>query len=134
LIKKQIQKALADAITTGFEYVDGQLVGVRDRMAEAKGSGGDEAGRREVLAELFKRKKNDAASTVGSVTSDGGGGKHFKVVGSKEASLLPESGHPAGWVNRSAEKEAAVAEQEDEWRSDAFDIKPSTKKDAKAVL
>ncbi|KAL0959472.1 hypothetical protein HGRIS_011182 [Hohenbuehelia grisea] len=34
LVKKQIQnlKAIADAIETGLEYVDGQLVSVRDRM------------------------------------------------------------------------------------------------------
>ena len=38
LVKKQLQKAIADAVTTGLEYVDGQLVGVRDRMAEAKAS------------------------------------------------------------------------------------------------
>ena len=36
LVKRQLQKAIADAVTTGLEYVDGQLVGVRDRMAEAK--------------------------------------------------------------------------------------------------
>jgi predicted KAP-like P-loop ATPase len=29
LIKKQIQKAIKDSITTGMEYVDGWLVGVR---------------------------------------------------------------------------------------------------------
>jgi hypothetical protein len=38
LVKRQIQKAIAGAITTGMEYVDGQLVSVRDRMAEAKES------------------------------------------------------------------------------------------------
>ena len=41
LVKKQIQKAFAGAITTGFEYIDGQLVLVRDRMAEAKATEGD---------------------------------------------------------------------------------------------
>lgn len=41
LVKKQIQKAFAGAITTGLEYVDGQLVGVRDRLAEAKVTEGD---------------------------------------------------------------------------------------------
>lgn len=35
-MKKQIQKAIAGAITTGMEYVDGLLVAVRDRMADAK--------------------------------------------------------------------------------------------------
>jgi len=32
LVKKQIRKAIKGSITTGMEYVDGQLVGVRDRM------------------------------------------------------------------------------------------------------
>lgn len=41
LVKKQIQKAIADAITTGMEYVDGQLVGVRDRMEDAKNTEGE---------------------------------------------------------------------------------------------
>ena len=36
LVKRQIKKAIEDGVRTGLEYVDGQLVGVRDRMAEAK--------------------------------------------------------------------------------------------------
>jgi hypothetical protein len=36
LVKKQISKAAQDAIRTGLEYVDGQLVAVRDRYAEAR--------------------------------------------------------------------------------------------------
>ncbi|KAJ7684251.1 hypothetical protein DFH06DRAFT_1155114 [Mycena polygramma] len=124
LVKKQIEKALADAIRTGCEYVDGQLVGVRDRMAEAKG--GEEGTRTEVLAELFKRKKSDAASTVtaSSTTGSSSSNSQFKVVASKQQSLLPESGHPSGWVNRTAGMEQ-LAERNDEWRSDAFDINAS---------
>ncbi|KAJ6577803.1 hypothetical protein B0H19DRAFT_569045 [Mycena capillaripes] len=114
LIKRQIKKALADAIRTGFEYVDGQLVGVRDRMAEAKAS--DDGSRREVLAELFKRKKDDTASVVSRATSSGG--SQFKVVSSKRESLLPDSGHPTGWVNRA--DDAKAAEKSTEWRSDAY--------------
>jgi len=40
LIKKQIEKALKAALTTGFEYIDGQLVAVRDRMEIAKAAEG----------------------------------------------------------------------------------------------
>ena len=40
LVKKQIQKAIEDSVRTGLEYVDGQLVGVRDRMAEVKAEEG----------------------------------------------------------------------------------------------
>jgi hypothetical protein len=41
LVKKQIEKAMRSSITTGMEYVDGQLVGVRDRMASAKVTEGE---------------------------------------------------------------------------------------------
>lgn len=47
LWKKQIQKAIKDSITTGMEYVDSQLVGVRNRMASAKVTEGES--RRQVL-------------------------------------------------------------------------------------
>jgi hypothetical protein len=50
LVKRQIQKALAGAITTGFEYVDGQLAEVRDRFAEAKLNEGES--RIQVLQEV----------------------------------------------------------------------------------
>ena len=50
LVKKQIKKALEDAMRTGLEYVDGQLVTVRARMEEAKKS--DESSRTKVLQEV----------------------------------------------------------------------------------
>jgi hypothetical protein len=50
LVKRQIQKAVAGAITTGMEYVDGQLVTVRDRVADAKETEG--ASRTEVLQDV----------------------------------------------------------------------------------
>lgn len=50
IVKKQIQKAIRDSITTAFEYVDGQLVIVRDRMDEASKS--DETTRTQVLKEV----------------------------------------------------------------------------------
>lgn len=48
LVKRQIQKALWDVLHTGLEYVDGQLVAVRDRMEAAKKEE-DGEGRAEVL-------------------------------------------------------------------------------------
>ena len=50
LVKRQIQKALKDALTTGLEYVDGQLVGVRERMDSAKG--GEDEGKIGVLKDV----------------------------------------------------------------------------------
>lgn len=59
LVKKQLQKAIADAVTTGLEYVDGQLVGVRDRMADAKAS--EDKSRTQVLQEVSLVSKVKAA-------------------------------------------------------------------------
>ena len=41
LIKRQIQKAFKDALITAFEYIDGQLVAVRDRVESAQATEGD---------------------------------------------------------------------------------------------
>lgn len=41
LVKRQIQKAIRDALMTGLEYLDGQLVAVRDRMETAKATEGE---------------------------------------------------------------------------------------------
>jgi len=113
LVKRQIQKALQDSIKTGLEYVDGQLAGVRDRMEEAKAS--DEKNRRQVLQELFQRKQEEAASVKSGTTAQ------FKVVSKRESVLLPEHGHPAGWINRQADRQEA-ASKGSEWRSEAFTI------------
>jgi folate-dependent phosphoribosylglycinamide formyltransferase PurN len=112
LIKKQIQKAVADAIRTGMEYVDGQLVGVRDRMAEAKAN--DSQSRTQALQELFQRKKDEASAKSTNSTSQ------FKVVSNKRDSIV-QAGHPTGWVNRTTEK-ADAAMTGEAWHSPAFNI------------
>ncbi|KAL0961531.1 hypothetical protein HGRIS_006470 [Hohenbuehelia grisea] len=113
LVKKQIQKAIEDAIETGLEYVDGQLVSVRDRMREAKVTDGQS--RTQVLQDMFKRKKEEASVKTAEK------GSQFKVVTNKNDSVLANQGHPAGWVNRTAEKKEAAVTGE-EWRSEAFNI------------
>jgi hypothetical protein len=50
LVKKQIQRAITDSVRTGLEYIDGQLVAVRDRMEAAKTS--DEETRLQALREV----------------------------------------------------------------------------------
>jgi hypothetical protein len=130
LVKKQIQKAFAGAITTGLEYIDGQLVTVRDRVADAKETEG--VSRIEVLQDvrprifvlinatksaplqLFKRKQSESHSVKSSER-----GSHFKVVASKRHSLLATTGHPTGWVNRTSELEE-TAEKGKQWRSETY--------------
>ncbi|KAI8986640.1 hypothetical protein BD414DRAFT_486634 [Trametes punicea] len=116
LVKRQLQKAIADAVTTGLEYVDGQLVGVRDRMNEAKETEG--MSRTQVLQEMFQRNKEEAQSAKGKADEKG---SHFKIVSRRDSALLPNQGHPAGWVNRTQEREDAALRGQD-WRSDAFNI------------
>ncbi|KAI0336661.1 hypothetical protein GY45DRAFT_1376920 [Cubamyces sp. BRFM 1775] len=113
LVKRQLQKAIADAVTTGLEYVDGQLVGVRDRMNEAKDTEG--MSRTQVLQDMFKRNKEEAQSTKGKAEEKA---SHFKIVSRRDSALLPQQGHPAGWVNRTQEREDAALRGQD-WRSDA---------------
>jgi hypothetical protein len=64
LIKKQIQKAVVDAITTGMEYVDGQLVAVRDRVNEARAS--PDSSRTDVLRAAFQGRREDEKSVSAS--------------------------------------------------------------------
>jgi len=120
LVKKQIQKAIEDGVRTGLEYVDGQLVGVRDRMAEASAEESEEGETKtkmQVLQEIFQKKKEESSSSASTKTRE----SHFKVVAKRDSLLLPETGHPAGWVTRVAEREE-LAHTGDGWKSEAFNI------------
>ncbi|KAI0311876.1 hypothetical protein OF83DRAFT_1068125 [Amylostereum chailletii] len=124
LIKKQIQKAVADAITTGMEYVDGQLVAVRDRYQEA--SSEDETTRTEALRRAFTRKRDDGASTEtasvggkssGASTAGTKRNSQFKLVAKRDSAIV-QAGHESGWAGKAQEK-AEVASKGEGWRSDA---------------
>ncbi|KAJ3732816.1 hypothetical protein DFJ43DRAFT_1071512 [Lentinula guzmanii] len=129
LIKKQVQKAVADGMRTGLEWLGEELIAVRDRMNEARegATEEEEVGRFKAMQEAFKRRKDDASSTV----SRSGSSSQFKVVSNKRNSLLATAGHPSGWVNRVDEKEKTIHELpagerggggQDTWRTKAFDI------------
>ncbi|KAJ3926778.1 MAG: hypothetical protein NXY57DRAFT_1110382, partial [Lentinula lateritia] len=129
LIKKQIQKAVADGMRTGLEWLGEELIAVKDRMNEAREGANEEeeVGRFKAMQEAFKRRTDDTASSV----SRSGSSSQFKVVSNKRNSLLASTGHPSGWVNRVDEKEKTIHQlpagergtgNEDNWRSKAFDI------------
>ncbi|KZT50965.1 hypothetical protein CALCODRAFT_488290 [Calocera cornea HHB12733] len=113
LIKKQIQKAVQEAIRTGLEYVDGQLVGVRDRMREAKITEGES--RTQVLKDLFQKKKDEAASKASKSDSQ------FKIVTNRNSELLPDVGYEKGWINKASDRQDAANTGEG-WRSPAFSV------------
>jgi len=97
-----------------MEYVDGQLVSVRDRIADAKAN--ENESRTQVLQDIFKRKKEEAAASPTTT----GKNSQFKVVSNKRDSII-STGHPSGWINRTADREEKVG-QGHEWRSEAFHI------------
>ncbi|KZT70697.1 hypothetical protein DAEQUDRAFT_667430 [Daedalea quercina L-15889] len=116
LVKRQVQKAIEDAVRTGLEYVDGQLVTVRDRMEEAKED--ENQSRTQALQELFQRKKDEAASTASRADAKTG---TFKVVSKRDSAILQDIGRPEGWANRAQER-ADKAVQGETWHSEAFTI------------
>lgn len=117
LVKKQLQKAIADSVRTALEYVDGQLVGVRDRMAEAKAD--ENRSRTQVLQEMFQRKKDEAESVKsGAKEKKEERNAQFKVVSKRDSAIMPDKGYPGGWVNRTQEREDA-AKRGDGWKSEA---------------
>ncbi|TRM64226.1 hypothetical protein BD626DRAFT_429803 [Schizophyllum amplum] len=116
LVKKQIQKAVADAIRTGMEYVDGQLVRVRDRMDEAKAS--ENETRVDALKGMMKSTKEEADAKSNATKRSS---SQFKMPTSKRTSLLPDKGHATGIVNRTDKRESLV-EKGERWRSEAFTI------------
>ncbi|KAF8553177.1 hypothetical protein OG21DRAFT_1477443 [Imleria badia] len=109
LVKRQIKRAIAGAITTGMEYVDGLLVSVRDRTEETESK--DEVNRTQVLHELFKRHKEEHSIRSSESKSQ------FKLVSSKRSSMI-DTGHPSGWVSRMSESEEKATSGKD-WRSEA---------------
>jgi gas vesicle protein len=115
LVKKQVAKAVSDAITTALEYLDEQLVQVRDRMAEAKGN--DQMSRQQVLKEMFERRKEEASEKKTEKTSD----SRFQIVSKRDSELLPNAGYEGGLINKQAEREAAAKEGTG-WHSKAFSI------------
>ncbi|KAJ7583040.1 hypothetical protein C8J56DRAFT_865456 [Mycena floridula] len=148
LIKRQIAKAIKDGIATGLGYVDGQLIGVRDRIHEAKAQAAEAAADGAegkdpkdaaistfgVFQEVFKRSKSSNASEMSSSTS-GGSPSQFKMVSNKRNSILAHKGHPAGWVNRTTDKDEFGKQDGDKgWQTDAFDIQNADAKVASPTV
>jgi Protein of unknown function (DUF4449) len=115
LIKKQIEKAVVDAITTGMEYVDGQLVAVRDRVNEARAS--PDSSSTDVLRAAFQGRREDGEKSVSASSAERK--SHFKVVAKRDSAILPKHGHPSGWATKVQERAEAALTGES-WHSDAY--------------
>jgi len=117
LVKKQISKAIEDAVRTGLEYLDGELVAVRSRYADARAD--PNVSTTATLSKMFERQQADVQSKAESTKAKTG---TFKVV-NKRDSVIVNEGHESGWINKVADRDAAVQSGEG-WKSSAFNIVP----------
>ncbi|KAF8580268.1 hypothetical protein K439DRAFT_1357420 [Ramaria rubella] len=118
IVKRQVQRAMGDALRTALEEVDEQLVRVRERMRKEKESeDGEKEGKLGALKDLFKRQNDEAKKEKGNANGERSHSQ-FKVVAKRDSMLLPEMGNPHGWINRQQEI-VDSAEQGPEWRSKA---------------
>jgi len=117
LIKKQIQKAAEQGIRDGLEKAEVQLRDLRDSLEAAKSN--PDGKQLDVLKERFAKKEKEAAS------STSGANGTFKLATSKRNSILPQYGHPDGWLNsidRAEKASKATDGTQPEWHSPAFSI------------
>ncbi|KAL7411789.1 hypothetical protein BDY24DRAFT_121689 [Mrakia frigida] len=124
LIKKAIGKAVEQSVRTSLGYIDQQLVGVRNRMDEAKDS--DELTRTQVLKELFQKKKEDAEANKRKVESKAAErDSKFAIVTDREKSILPDENPPVSIAADTWKKEDVAkkdASKSGDWHNRAFDL------------
>lgn len=111
LIKKQICKAAEGGIRDAFEKLNDHLVSVREA---------EEGKKMDTLKQKF------GGSQDGQSKSAQGQKGTFKLATSKRDSILPQMGHPDGWVNKldAAEEKATASgpQHKADWHSPAFTI------------
>ncbi|SAM85576.1 uncharacterized protein UBRO_13922 [Ustilago bromivora] len=121
IIKKQISKTAEQGIRDGLEDLDRQLVELRDHIERNKALEGKS------VTDSFK--ETFAKNTDEKKTSDG----TFKLATSKRNSILPNLGHPDGWIQKVDERESAAkatpAHANKDWYSPAFTIVQPGQKD-----
>ncbi|CDS81922.1 uncharacterized protein SPSC_00104 [Sporisorium scitamineum] len=122
IIKKAISKAAESGIRNALEDLDRQLVELRDRIDRNKEIEGKGIG--DAFKETFSKEKDEEGKK-----SDG----TFKLATSKRNSILPNLGHPDGWIQKINERDAAAkaspAHVNKDWYSPAFSIVEPGQKD-----
>ncbi|EST07143.1 Protein of unknown function DUF4449 [Kalmanozyma brasiliensis GHG001] len=121
IIKKAISKAAEQGIRNGLEDLDRQLIELRDRIERNKQIEGKGVG--DAFKDTFAKNKDESKPSDGT----------FKLATSKRNSILPNLGHPDGWVQKIDEKDAAAkaapANASKAWYSPAFTIVQPGQKD-----
>lgn len=125
IIKKQIAKAAEQGIRDGLEDLDRQLIELRDRIERNKQIEGK--GITDAFKETFAKNTDDDKKSDGT----------FKIALSKRNSILPNLGHPDGWIQKVEERDAAAKAKSGnnkEWYSPAFTIVEPGQKDPRNTV
>ncbi|KAH8916527.1 hypothetical protein BT69DRAFT_767547 [Atractiella rhizophila] len=110
LIKKQIAKAIEDAIKQGLVQLDAQLVDMKERMEATEG------GKKEAFNQLFA-KKDDAKTKVEEKTTSSKEST-FKLVSKRDSKIID-------WASKDSMVDRAMEKGEikgDRWKSPTFDV------------
>jgi hypothetical protein len=120
IIKKALAKAVEGAIRTGLEYVDGQLVEIRNTIDENKDQ--DDVTRKQALQNMYKRKKSEAQEAKARAEANKPKGE-FRIVMDRDQSLLPDMSQDESksivhrlWKTQDAAKSGRT------WHSPAFTL------------
>ncbi|KLT41292.1 hypothetical protein CC85DRAFT_286608 [Cutaneotrichosporon oleaginosum] len=123
VIKKALAKAVEASIRTGLEYVDDQLVEIRNTIDESKDQ--DDVTRKEALQNLYKRKKSEAQEAKAKAEAHKPKGE-FRIVMDRDQSLLPNmSQDPSKSIVQRLWKTQDAAKSGRSWHSPAFSITSS---------
>lgn len=120
VIKKAIEAAIHQAIRTGIEYLDDQLVEVRNKMDEAKRDD-NELTRTQALKDMYSRKKDTAKQNAQKADEKTG---TFKLVVDPKDSIvrdLDEAKAKHSWT-KSAFHVTDAAKAGQDWKSPVFSL------------
>ncbi|TXT08906.1 hypothetical protein VHUM_03034 [Vanrija humicola] len=121
-IKKAIAKGIESGIRSALEYVDDELVQIRNALDESKND--DEQTRTQAIKDLYKRKKVEAERAADSVDVKTNGGE-FHIVAKKEEERLPDLGNdPKHSIVQKIDAADKKAHSGKSWHSPAFSIVP----------
>lgn len=122
IIKQAITQAVESSIRSGLEYLDDELVGVRNRMEEAKSS--EDTTRTQALKDMFARKKavaEEKKADAEEKVAERGTDFHF-VIDRKDEKLGDMMKEVPGSVTERLWKTEDAAMSGTDWKSPAFSI------------
>jgi len=116
LIKKTIEKAIADGIRSGLEQVNAQLSDIKERLEDA--SNRDDISRQDVIKDAFRRRKEDAehkAKEADKKTGD------FKISADRSSKILAWESKQS-IVGQQANRVENGPNTDNTWKSPKFDL------------